>query len=212
MYAIEASRVSNRAVLIEAMREIRLAAVFTGEGGLACTQVPLVVDETADGALRLRGHVARANPHWRAIGAGIPALALFQGPHAYVSPGWYETKRTTGKAVPTWAYIAVEARGRLTTIDDPAALRAMLDALTDQNEADQPAPWTMAEAPADYIEVMLRGIVGIELHVEALDGVWKLNQAKSAGDRAGTARGLAGASREEARALAPLVPTDPPGR
>ncbi|MBL6432644.1 MAG: FMN-binding negative transcriptional regulator, partial [Alphaproteobacteria bacterium] len=125
---------------IEAMREIRLAAVFTGEGGLACTQVPMVVDETADGALRLRVHLARANPHWRAIGAGIPALALFQGSHAYVSPGWYETKRTTGKAVPTWAYIAVEARGRLTTIDDPAELRAMLDALTDQNRADQPAP------------------------------------------------------------------------
>ncbi|MBL6431210.1 MAG: FMN-binding negative transcriptional regulator [Alphaproteobacteria bacterium] len=72
-------------MLIEAMREIRLAAVFTGEGGLACTQVPMVVDETADGALRLRGYLARANPHWRAIGAGIPALALFQGSHAYVS-------------------------------------------------------------------------------------------------------------------------------
>jgi transcriptional regulator len=211
MYAIEASRVTDRAVLIEAMREIRLAAVFTGEGGLACTQVPMVVDETAHGGLRLRGHVARANPHWRAIGSGIPALALFQGPHAYVSPGWYETKRETGKAVPTWAYIAVEARGQLSIIDDPAALTAMLDALTEQNEADQPTPWTIAEAPADYIEAMLRGIVGIEMRVEALDGVWKLNQAKSAGDRAGTARGLSRASREEARALARLIPTDPPG-
>ncbi|SDU27173.1 FMN-binding negative transcriptional regulator [Stappia sp. ES.058] len=212
MYTIEASRITDRAVLVEAIGGIRLAAVFTGEHGLNCTQVPMVVDEAASGGLRLRGHVARANPHWRAIGSGTPAIALFQGPHAYVSPGWYETKRETGKAVPTWAYIAVEARGRLTTIDDPSELRAMLDALTDQNEAGQPAPWTVADAPADYIERMMRGIVGIEMQVEALDGVWKLNQAKSAGDRAGTARGLSEASREEARALARLVPTDPPDR
>ncbi|WP_029058985.1 FMN-binding negative transcriptional regulator [Stappia stellulata] len=211
MYASGASRVTDRAMLIEAMREVRLAAVFTGEGGLACTQVPMVVDEQADGAVRLRGHVARANPHWRVIGNGIPALVLFQGPHAYVSPGWYETKRETGKAVPTWAYIAVEARGQLSTIDDPAALTAMLDALTDQNEADQAEPWAMTDPPADYIERMLRGIVGIEMRVEALDGVWKLNQAKSAADRAGTVRGLSGASREAARALARLIPTDPPG-
>jgi len=209
MYAIDAHRVRDRGALVAAMRDLQFAALFTGAGGLACTQIPVVVEERNDGGLRLLGHVARANPHWRAVGDGIPALALFQGPHAYVSPGWYATKAETGKVVPTWAYVAVEAKGTLRRLEDPADLRAMLDRLTRRNEAGRPAPWAVSDAPADYLERMMRAIVGLVLEVETLDGVWKLNQAKSTADRAGTAAGLAGEPDPQARALARLVEIPP---
>ncbi|MHC5652685.1 FMN-binding negative transcriptional regulator [Stappia sp. ICDLI1TA098] len=205
MYAIEQSRETRREVLLAAIREIGLCTLVTGAGGLAATLVPLAIRERAGGTLSLVGHFARANPHWRGVGAGIEALALFQGPHAYVSPGWYATKRETGKAVPTWAYVAVEARGTLRLIEEPERLRQVLAELTHDRESGRPAAWSLDEAPADYLAALMRGIVGFELEVSTLSGVWKLNQAKPAADRQGTADGLSREPGANARILSGMV-------
>ena len=205
MYAIEQSRETRLDVLLEAIRSIGLATLASGTNGLHATLLPLTVLSKDDGKLVLTGHFARANRHWRAVGSGIEALALFQGPHAYVSPGWYATKAETGKSVPTWAYVAVEARGTLRLVEDPEKLRAMLDALTADHESGREAPWAVGDAPQDYIAAMMRGIVGLELDVSELSGVWKLNQAKSEADRRGMIDGLGREETADATSLAALA-------
>jgi transcriptional regulator len=131
----------------------------------------------------LLGHVARANPIWKS-GDG-PALAIFLGPHAYVSPNWYPSKAETGKAVPTWNYITVHARGTIRWIQDGEWLRANVTALAQAHEAGQPAPWKVSDAPASYVDGLLRAIVGFELTIESLQGKYKLSQNRDAADRAG---------------------------
>jgi transcriptional regulator len=131
----------------------------------------------------LRGHVARANPVWKS-GEGA-ALAIFLGPHAYVSPNWYPSKAETGKAVPTWNYITVHARGTIRWIQDGEWLRANVTALSQAHEAGQPAPWQVSDAPASYVDGLLRAIVGFELTIEGLQGKYKLSQNRDAADRAG---------------------------
>jgi transcriptional regulator len=137
----------------------------------------------------LRGHVARANPVWKE--GGGEALAIFLGPHAYVSPNWYPSKAETGKAVPTWNYLTVQARGSIAWIQDGDWLRAHVSALSDVHEAGRAAPWAIGDAPAGYIDSLLRAIVGFELIVAKLEGKWKLSQNRDAADRAGVRDGLA---------------------
>lgn len=137
----------------------------------------------------LRGHVARANPLWRQA-AGQEVLVLFHGPQAYVSPGWYPSKAETGKAVPTWNYSMVQARGRLVTFEEPDALRAMVADLTDTFEATQASPWSVDDAPPDYLAAMLKAIVGVTIEVEALQGKFKLSQNRPAPDHAGVVQAL----------------------
>jgi transcriptional regulator len=139
----------------------------------------------------LVAHVARANPVWREARTDTEVLVVFQGPQAYVSPGWYATKAETGKVVPTWNYILVEARGRLVVRDDAAWVHALVSGLTDIHEAGQAQPWKVADAPDDYIAATQRAIVGIEVELTSLRGKWKMSQNRSAADRAGVVRGLA---------------------
>ena len=136
----------------------------------------------------LRGHVARANPLWHHAGAA--ALAVFQGPQAYVSPNWYPSKREHGKVVPTWNYTMVQAHGTLHTVDDAPWLHALVRRLTDRHEAAQASPWAVDDAPDDYVQQMLRAIVGIEIRLTTLTGKWKVSQNRSAADRQGVADGL----------------------
>lgn len=157
--------------------------------GIEATHAPMIPREDSDGQLVLASHVARANPHWGAAN-GCASLAIFQGPHAYMSPAWYPTKRETGKVVPTWLYIAIHAHGRLTAIDDKTWLRRQVEELTDRHEASRTEPWGLSDAPESYIDSMMHGIVGLEFRVERLEGVWKLNQHKSDSDRDGTRQGL----------------------
>jgi transcriptional regulator len=139
----------------------------------------------------LQGHFARANPVWKTIARDAEALAIFLGPHFYVSPNWYPSKAETGKAVPTWNYIAVHARGKIILHDDPAWLRAHVGRLSQFHEAGRAAPWSVEEAPADYIQAMLRAIVGFELAIEKLEGKWKLNQNRTEADIQGVKEALA---------------------
>jgi transcriptional regulator len=141
---------------------------------------------------RLIGHVARANPHWRAIVDGSSALAVVTGPDAYVSPSSYATKREHGRVVPTWNYSAVHLRGRVRSVHDPAFLRAVVTALTEHHESGRQEPWAVTDAPEVYVDKQLRAIVGIELLVESVEAKAKLSQNRSEEDRAGVVADLDG--------------------
>ena len=167
------------------------------DGALNANSVPFVLDEDpAGGAGLLRAHVARANPLWHEAAAQSPVLVVFQGPQAYISPSFYPSKVEHGKVVPTWNYIMVQARGTLIAIDDPAWLHAFVTRLTDRHEAARPVPWAVSDAPPDYVDQMVRAIVGIEIRLSALQGKWKVSQNRSAADRAGVARGLGSVATE----------------
>lgn len=180
-----------------ALRSFDRIAILTvhGPDGLAAVHVPILVDGG-----RVLLHVARANPIWRA--APCPALLVCPGPDAYVSPGWYETKKRTGRAVPTWNYEAVHVAGALTAFDDPERLRALVAAQSDAHEQGRPEPWAVDDAPPDYIDAMLRGFVGLELTIDKLSGKRKVSQDKPAEDRAGVMAALAGSADGRDRAIA----------
>jgi transcriptional regulator len=180
----------DREALIALMRDRPLATlVIATSDGPTADLIPLeyVADAGAHGTLR--GHVARANPLWKH--AGAQALAVFTGPEAYISPGWYPSKREHGKVVPTWNYTMVQAHGALQVHDDTTWLRALVGQLTTRHEAAQAQPWSVSDAPEDYVQQMLRAIVGIEIELVSLVGKWKVSQNRSAADRAGVADGLA---------------------
>jgi transcriptional regulator len=165
--------------------------------GLVADHVPFEIGAPSAAAPygTLRAHVARANPLWRQAGAG--ALVVFQGPSAYVSPSLYQEKPASGKVVPTWNYAVVQAHGVLRAIEDPAWLLALLERLTARHEAPRAAPWAVADAPPEYIDSLLKAIVGIEIPLDRLDGKWKLSQNRPPADRAAVAGDCA--------ALAPLM-------
>jgi transcriptional regulator len=151
--------------------------VSHGAAGLVASQIPFLV-ERRDGALFLQGHLARPNLQLGDLDGD--ALAIFHGPHAYISPSWYET----GPAVPTWNYATVHAYGRARTIPDPEWLRGLVQRLSERHEAREPAPpWRMEDLPENYLRSMLGGIVGVELAVTQLEGKFKLSQNRPAGDR-----------------------------
>ncbi|WGL53572.1 FMN-binding negative transcriptional regulator [Nocardioides sp. BP30] len=135
-------------------------------------------------------HLARANPHWRALGDGAPALLVCTGPQAYVHPGWYPAKGEHGKVVPTWNYSSVHLRGTARVIEDAGWLREAVTALTDRHEAGLVDRWRVSDAPAGYVDGMLRAIVGVELRVERIEAKAKLSQNRSEADRRGVIEGL----------------------
>jgi transcriptional regulator len=190
-------------VLHALMRAHPLATWVTqGADGLVVNHVPFELDASRGPHGTLIGHVARANPLWQ---KPAPSVLVFHGPQAYVSPGWYPSKREHGKAVPTWNYTVVHAHGTPRVLDPVAARRAIVGQLTAVHEAGQARPWSMAEAPPDYLEQMLAAIVAIELPIERLVGKWKVSQNRSAADRAGVATGLRADAAPQAAAMAELV-------
>jgi transcriptional regulator len=164
--------------------------VTMGAEGLDATPLPLMMD-TSDGPRgSLIGHVARANPQWRTTDTRQDALAIFSGPDSYITPSYYETKRLTGKVVPTWNYVTIHARGRISFFEDPEALLALVRRLTERHEAGRADPWAVSDAPADFTQSQLRAIVGVRLEITALTGKWKMSQNRSPADRAGVISGL----------------------
>jgi transcriptional regulator len=163
-----------------------------GPGGPSADHLPFLLDVSGVSSRRtLRAHCARANPLWREAPGSPECLVVFHGPSAYVSPAWYPTKAETGKVVPTYNYSVVHARGRLRVIDDRDWLRRMVDDLTHRFEGPRDAPWQVTDAPADYIDAMLRAIVGIEIEVVELVGKFKLSQNKTPAERQGVIDGMA---------------------
>ena len=145
--------------------------VSSGASGLEVSHIPLVAERDGAGKLRLLGHLARANPHWQALEAAGEVLAIFHGPHAYVSPGWYEQH----PSVPTWNYAVVHARGRATLMEE-AELHELLMRLSSAYEDGRPKPWRLSQQPADFVSGMLKMIVGFSIDVERIEGKFKLSQ------------------------------------
>jgi len=200
MYIPDHFREDRPDILRDAVRRIGFATLATqdGKNSLDANHLPMLLQENGDGNV-LRGHVARANPVWKK--AKGQALAIFLGPHAYVSPNWYPSKAETGKAVPTWNYITVHARGPIRWIPDVDWLRAHVGQLSATHEAGRELPWMISDAPASYIDSMLKGIVGFELAIESLEGKWKLSQNRDEADHAGTREGLRRDGREDVARL-----------
>ena len=203
MYVPQQFREERRDVLVAAMRDIQLAAIVTQDADGPCaTHAPVVVREEGNDLL-LEFHVARQNPHWQL--AGQKSLAIFQGPQAYIHPGWYRSKAEHGRVVPTWTYVMVHAHGTLAAMEGETELLSHLSQLTDRNETGREQPWAVSDAPEKYIHGMTRAIVGLRMKVERLEGSWKLNQHKSDGDRAGVQSGLAAEADTNARAISALM-------
>ncbi|MER8475576.1 FMN-binding negative transcriptional regulator [Mesorhizobium sp. M1163] len=141
---------------------------------------------------RLRAHLARANPQWRLLADNplAPVLVIFQGADAYVTPSWYETKRETGKVVPTWNYAIVQVRGIVKVIEDQDWLAEQIADLTMSQEGNRAAPWAVTDAPAPFIQSQIKGIVGLEIAITEISGKWKVSQNRPTADRVGVAEGL----------------------
>ncbi|MCE9660533.1 MAG: FMN-binding negative transcriptional regulator [Burkholderiales bacterium] len=206
---------SRPEVLQRLIREHPFGLLVTdGASGLAANGVPFVLDpDPAGGPGVLRAHVARANPVWKEARKDRDSLVVFQGAQGYVSPAWYPSKAEHGKAVPTWNYIVVQGRGPVRFIEDRDWLHAFVSRLTDLHEgartvteAGRGAPvWAVTDAPGDYVESMLRAIVGVEIPLSSLVGKWKVSQNRSRADRDGVAAALGQWPGDEAAAMAAAV-------
>ncbi|MBV8047111.1 MAG: FMN-binding negative transcriptional regulator [Paludibacterium sp.] len=181
----------DTAVLHTVIAQYPFGTLFThGKSGLDANHFPfeLAAEEGAQGTLR--AHVARANPVWHDVADGDEVLVVFHGGDAYISPNWYPSKHELHRQVPTWNYVVVHAHGRIRIRDDERYLRGLLARLTRAHEAKLPAPWKMGDAPADYIDTLIKEIVGIEIDVTRLVGKRKLGQNKAARDIRGAAEAL----------------------
>ena len=193
-------------VLHQLIRERVLASVVTlGPDGLIANHVPLLLDPEPGPLGTLRGHVSRMNPQWRDSLPHISALAMFQGPSAYITPSWYRTREETGKVVPTYNYVVVHAHGPLRIYEDPELLLRNVRALTELHEAPLARRWSVEDAPADFIREQLKGIVGIEIPILRLEGKWKVSQNRVSADRQGVIEGLRDAGDPQSLAMADQV-------
>ena len=193
-------------VLHQLIRAYPLAAlVALTADGLDANHIPFLIDPEPAPFGTLRGHVARANSLWRDCSPEVHALALFRGPDAYISPSWYATKQETGKVVPTWNYAVVHAHGPMRAIEDRSWLRTFVERLTNIHETGRSRPWTVTDAPPDFVDKQLGAIVGLEMPITRLVGKWKTSQNRPDRDRDGVIEGLLEDGGESAKAMAGLV-------
>jgi transcriptional regulator len=185
-------------VLHELLRSAGLATLvsMTADGMIA-SHAPLMLDPDPAPYGTLIGHLAKANPHARAADRAVQTLVIFQGPDGYITPSYYAAKKEHGKVVPTWNYAAIHAYGTLEVFDDPARLLQVVTRLTNLFEMPRAQPWAASDAPADFIQGMLRGIVGISLPITRLEGKVKMSQNRPATDHAGVVEGLRLDSRDD---------------
>lgn len=207
MYTPRAFALDDLPEIQQLIQHTRLAQlVSVGEHGLQASHLPMLLnpDEGANGTLY--GHMAKANPQWRDLQNGAEALVIFAGADAYVSPAFYPAKAEHGKVVPTWNYLAVHAYGKAEVFTDAERLLAVVSALTDRHEGGRPQPWAVSDAPADYIDGMLKAIVGFALPIERVIGKRKLSQNRSQADINGVRNGLAASDDVRDQTLARFIP------
>ena len=206
MYIPSQFRIEELAEVQRAIECSRLASLVTnGKDGLLATPLPLFLAAEEGEHGTLYGHVARANPQWRTD--ATEAMAIFHGPDAYVSPGWYASKQETHRVVPTWNYIAVHAYGAIEFFEDANRLLDVVTRLTDLYEKNRPEPWQVSDAPERFVEAQLRGIVGVRLPISRLEGKKKMSQNRSEADRAGVIRGLSASEVANDIAVSKLIET-----
>ncbi|MDR6676884.1 FMN-binding negative transcriptional regulator [Pseudomonas oryzihabitans] len=209
MYPNPAFRLDDLPSLHQHLQAHALALLVSQSAtGPLVSHLPLWLDPSEGPYGTLYGHLARSNPQAEALTGAGRVLAVFQGPQAYVSPAFYPSKAEHGRVVPTWNYQAVHARGTVEVFDEPERLLPLLERLTDQHEAGRAQPWQVADAPADYLQGMLRAIRGLRLPIDSLQGIAKLSQNRNAADREGVRQGLATSADPSARALGELM-SDP---
>ncbi len=214
-YPPAAFRETDEARLRAHLAEATLGLVATngsggdGDGAPVASHVPFLFDPTIGAKGVLLGHVARNNPHAKADGAAV--LVVFQGPDAYISPSYYASKAHDPRHVPTWDYQAIHVRGRLATVDDTEWLRGVVTRLTERYEARAGTGWQVSDAPRDYIDRMLRGIVGLRIDIEIIEGRLKLSQNRAAEDQASVAAALGSFPAAGDRALGALLPAKAAG-
>jgi len=197
LYVPTAFRIDDRRALVEFIERHAFGTlVSSGPSGLHVSHIPFLVEQDPEGAVRLLGHVARANDHWRALEDAEHVLAIFQGPHAYVSPTWYEA----GPAVPTWNYAVVHAHGKAHPLDE-AGLRGVVARLSAKYESGRPSPWRMEALEEDYVAKMVKAIAGFAIEVERLEGKFKLSQNRPANDARRVADALEAEGETEVAAL-----------
>jgi transcriptional regulator len=208
MYIPKPFEITDPAWCHALMRAQSFAAMITADdaGVPFATHLPILVDPARGPLGTLRGHVARANPHWRYVAAGRPTLVVFSGAHAYVSPSWYATH----PSVPTWNYVAVHATGTGTLVEDPEQVKTLLADLVRTYESSGPTAWSLEGLAADYLAGMQRGIVAFEIPIGRLEGKAKLSQNRDAVDQARTREALAASDDPLARAVAALMAGAPP--
>jgi len=178
------------ALLVELCVHVPATFVTLGTDGLRASILPMLFDPEDGVHGTLRGHLARPNPQWRGLNGDVEALAIFDGPDAYITPSWYEEKRLTGKVVPTWNYTTVQVHGSVSIRHEPDWLVAHVRRLVERHEAQRDEPWSVDDAPDGYIETQARAIVGIELHVSRIEAKAKLSQNRSSADFEGVIAGL----------------------
>ena len=205
MYIPPLHKEDRTEILQDAIRAAGLATLVTlTSDGLIASHVPMLLDSDPAPYGTLLGHVARPNKQARGAIAGTEALAIFQGPDAYITPSWYETKRETGRVVPTWNYTMVQAKGRAKMMDD-VWLARQIEELTRALEERREKPWAVGDAPADFIAMQRRAIVGVEIEILDIRGKWKTSQNRNAADRAGVVAGLEAMGDDDSHAMAEIV-------
>ena len=178
--------------------------ITNSTSGLEANHIPLFVNRSNDRDV-LQGHLSKANPLWQSVPDRSEVLVVFQGPNAYISPNYYPSKKEHGKVVPTWNYVAVHVKGTITYIHDEQWNKAMINNLTNQHEQAQATPWSIADAPNEYIQKMLSAIVGIEIEMSSIVGKWKVSQNQSADNKSGVIAGLSCINHSDAQSMAELV-------
>ena len=191
LYTPPAFKADDLFALHDHMDSAGLAMIVSvGERGPLISHAPVLLDRSAGPYGKLVGHLAKANLQTTLSRVDLEAVAVFPGPDAYISPGWYASKQEHGRVVPTWNYTVVHARGRLSFFHDPVRLLDLVDRLTDRHERQFAKPWSTADAPKEFIEAQLRGIVGIEIVIDRLEGKRKLSQNRPQADQDGVIKGL----------------------
>src|SRR5271163_3857349 len=179
--------------------------VTLGASGLFASHIPMVLEDDGSQFGVLKGHISRANTQWRDFVPTVDALAIFAGHQHYITPTWYPGTYEHGKEVPTWNYVVVHAYGPLKVIQDEQWLLTNVEKLTSIHEAGSPVPWKVSDAPVDFIQSQLKGIVGLELSIQRLEGKWKVSQNRTEKDRNGVIEGLAELNTPESLAMKALV-------
>lgn len=204
MYLPATFREERLEALHSLIRAHPLGTLITcGSGGLLANLLPFLLLDGGDKGI-LRAHMAKANDQVEALRSRAETLVVFQGPEAYISPAWYASKTEHGRVVPTWNYTVVQVRGTPRLIDDPDWLRSQIQDLTSMQESKRARPWSVSDAPEEFIAAQMKAIIGVEIPVVTIEGKWKVSQNRRADDRLGVQRGLQeeGASEEMARLIA----------
>lgn len=212
MYTPQHFEETRTEVLQQLVRTHPLCTLITlSDEGLVANHIPMLLRPQHDAPGVLVGHVARANPVWRAINFEVPVLALFQGPQHYISPSLYATKAEHGKVVPTWNYAVVQARGQLVVHDDAEWVRQQVTDLTEQQESPRTKPWAVSDAPRDYTDTLFKAIVGIEIVLTELRGKWKVSQNQVPANQNSVVQALQQGNAND-QAMAELVRSFAPNR